>query len=74
MSAEDRAARAAARRHLATVRKTRLHRVEDDLDPIDGEGAITLLTALSRESWSATGAPLPTYARHEIPVRFVPRR
>lgn len=74
MSEADRARRAELRRQTAVLRRTRLTAREEDLDPVDGSAALSLVTVLTRESWSATGEPLPQYAREEIPVRFVPRR
>lgn len=46
---------------------------EVDLSPISGEEAISLATQLSREAFSLAGREQPTYAREDIPVRFVPR-
>lgn len=44
--------------------------------PKRGEGRIvlrrTLVQELTRESWALSGAPEPTYTRHETPDRFVP--
>lgn len=66
--------RAAARMQRATLHRTSLGDGEQDLSPIAGAEAISLLTALSRESWSLTGRELPTYTRGEIPCRTVPGR
>lgn len=74
MSDADRTARADARRRRAVLRRTRLERREHDLTPIDGAAALSLVDALTRESWSESGKPLPTYSRTEVPIRFVPGR
>ena len=63
--------RALARRELMTLSKTRLGG-EEDLAPIRGSSAISLLTHLSEVSWSLTGQPWPNYDRSSIPFRFVP--
>jgi hypothetical protein len=69
----ERRARAEARRERATLRKTSL-RAADDPCPLRGEEAVSLVAQLTRESWAASGRPMPTYARGESPVRFVPGR
>ena|GEM_PF-7036200 len=74
MFADNRAARADARRRSAILIKTTLHAVERDLDSIDGPAAISLVTVLSRESWSTSGAPFPEYLRSAIPIRFIAGR
>ncbi len=71
MSANERMARAEARRRSSVLHRTTLRSIEEELDPIEGPSAISLLTTLSAESWSATGAPFPDYPRDAIPVRFV---
>jgi hypothetical protein len=48
--------------------------VEPDLSPVHGAEAISLVTQLTRESWSLSGRPWPRYARSETPYRFVPGR
>jgi len=53
------------------LRKAALTDVEEDLSPISGADALSLVTLLTRESWSLSGYPFPTYSRGEIPVRFV---
>jgi hypothetical protein len=74
MSAADRARRAEARRKSASLHRTRLQRTEVDLDPVSGAAAVALVAQLTRESWSESGLPLPTYTRADIPIRFVPGR
>jgi hypothetical protein len=41
---------------------------------VDGAAAISLVDALTRESWAASGQAWPNYRRSQIPVRFVPGR
>ena len=69
----DRKARAQERRERAVLRKSTLAAGEHDLHPLHGADAVSLLTRLSAESWALTGRAWPSYARHEIPHRFVPR-
>lgn len=47
---------------------------EHDLNPIEGPEALSLVTLLTRESWSAAGLAYPTYSRSETPYRFVAGR
>lgn len=65
--------RAAARTERTVLHKARLSTVEADLSPLRGAAAISLLTQLTRESWSLAGLESPSYERHRIPIRFVPR-
>ena len=44
-----------------------------DPEPVRGAEAVALVTRLSAIAWSLGGHPLPTYARHEVPVRIVRR-
>lgn len=74
MEDAKRRVRAVARRGRAILSRTHLGDIEQDLSPVTGPEAISLLTALSRESWSLTGRELPTYTRREIPCRAVPGR
>ncbi len=69
----DRQTRAEERRQRAVLRKTSLG-AEDDLAPVRGEEAISLVHQLTLTSWSFTGRPLPQYRRADIPCRFVPGR
>ncbi|HEX7603104.1 MAG TPA: hypothetical protein VF316_15915 [Polyangiaceae bacterium] len=73
MSEAERRARAEVRRQTAVLHRARLAPVEGDFDPVTGADAVSLSCKLSLESWSATGQPLPTYTRAQIPIRFVPR-
>jgi hypothetical protein len=70
-SSDERRRRAEERRANMTVRRTSLEAGEEDLSPVFGEDAISLLTRLSRESFQMTGADVPTYARDAIPCVFV---
>lgn len=74
MEGADRKERAEARRGRAVLNRTSLKRTERDLDPIAGEPAISLVHRLTQESWAAAGKVIPSYARDEIVVRFVPGR
>jgi len=44
-----------------------------DACPIRGAAAVSLVYHLTRMSWTLAGLPFPTYARSEIPFRFVDR-
>lgn len=71
---EERRRRAEARRSRAVLRWTSLRGAEEELQPVRGEEAMSLVTRLTREAWAAAGRPIPDYDRSEAPVRFVPRR
>ena len=46
----------------------------DDLSAsTTSEERIEMVAVLSRRMWELTGRPIPTYARHEMPVRVVRR-
>jgi len=64
--------RAARRGSVMRIHKATFGQ-EVDLSPISGADAISLATQLSREAFSLAGREPPTYARANIPVRFVPR-
>jgi len=64
-------ARAKARSERITLRKGRLGEPEADLDPVFGAEAISLVSRLTRSSYSLAGSPTPTYTRATIPFRFV---
>ena len=55
------------------LRKSRLGPTEEDLSPVRGAEAVSLVYRLSREAWSLAGLEEPTYTRRETPWRFVPR-
>jgi hypothetical protein len=74
MSDSARKARAEVRRRTATLHKARLAAVEHDANKIEGEAAVSLVAALTRESWSESRQPFPEYSRSQIPIRFVPIR
>lgn len=69
-----RRSRAEGRRTTATLRRGRLQSDEPDLSPLRGPEALTLVTQLTRESWSLSGLGVPTYTRDAVPCRFVPGR
>ncbi len=66
--------RAKARRATAILRRGTLQAEEPDGSPVYGDEALTLVARLTRESWSLSGHPIPTYSRRSIPCRFVPGR
>jgi hypothetical protein len=68
----DAEARAKARSERITLRKTRLGEPEADLEPTFGADALSLVSRLTRSSYSLAGHSLPTYTRATIPCRFVP--
>jgi hypothetical protein len=75
MSSEaERRSRAERRRAMATIHRGKLGQPEVDFSPVRGDAAITLVTRLTRESWSLAGRGLPTYSRGAVPCRFVPGR
>jgi hypothetical protein len=55
------------------LRKSRLGPTEEDLSPLRGAEAVSLVYRLSLEAWSLAGLEEPTYTRRETPWRFVPR-
>ena len=73
MEDDGRRARAESRRGKIVLRKTSL---SDDVDqePVLGEEALSLVTRLTRESWSLAGLEEPAYSRRQIPCRTVPGR
>ena len=71
MSDSDRKARAAARLKIATLHRTHLNPIEEDLAPVSGAAAISLVHRLTRESWAMAGLPSPEYSRAAVPVKFV---
>jgi hypothetical protein len=74
MAEADRRARAEARRAHVILHKSTLLEIEDDLTPIRGDEAVSLVHRLTREAWSLAGLDLPTYSRKDTPCRFVPRQ
>jgi hypothetical protein len=71
MSDQEHRARARARHRVAVLHRTTLRALELEPDPIFGEEAISLILTLTEESWSESGQLAPTYARADIPLRFV---
>ena len=74
MADGSRQARADARRARAVLHKARLDSAEHDLSPLFGAEAVSLVLALTRESYSLGGLAEPSYARSRIPCQFVPGR
>jgi len=54
------------------LHRTSLRSREEDLHPVTGGEAISLLSRLTRESWRTAGLDEPTSSREETPYRFVP--
>ncbi len=69
----ERRRRAEARRGQAVLRRSTLHEPAQDLSPVRGEAALSLVTRLTAESYAEAGLEVPRYARVETPYRFVPR-
>jgi hypothetical protein len=74
MADDERRARAEARRARLVVRKSRLQELEDDLSPLRGVEALSLVYRLTREAWALSGRQEPGYSRRETPCRFVSRQ
>jgi hypothetical protein len=55
------------------LHRTQLEPRERDLHPVRGAEALSLVTILTREAWTLSGRPWPTYTRAEIPIEFVRR-
>lgn len=72
MTEPTRQARASARRSTAVICKASLLAEEEDLSPVRGVEAVSLVTRLSAESWSRSGQEMPAYTRRETPIRFLP--
>lgn len=64
--------RAKARGERMTLRKARLGEPEVELTPVSGADAISLVTRLTRTSYSLAGYQAAAYTRRSIPCRFVP--
>jgi hypothetical protein len=69
-----RQARAQARRERAILRKSQLRPREEDLTPLRGAEAVSLVHTLTMEGWSLARRELPSYSRDRMPYRFVPGR
>jgi hypothetical protein len=66
--------RAGARKGHFVIHRARLAPIEHDPSPVRGAEAISLVSRLTRESWSLGGLELPAYPRSATPFRFVPGR
>ena len=64
--------RADQRRQRAVLQRTHLGAADGDAHSISGADALSLVTQLTRHSWSLTGQPWPEYRRADTPYRFVP--
>ena len=73
MEDDGRRARAESRRGKIVLRKTSLSD-DSDQEPVRGDEALSLVTRLTRESWSLAGLEEPAYSRRQIPCRAVPGR
>jgi hypothetical protein len=70
----NRKARAERRRQSAVLVRSKLQVFEDDLTPIRGVDAISLVWPLTLESWSLARLDNPSYERATTPYRFMPGR
>lgn len=68
----ERRRRAAQRRNRVVMGRCALGDVEPDLSPVEGAEALSLVTRLTRESWTLSGQPWPSYHRSQTPCRFIP--
>jgi hypothetical protein len=67
----DAEARAKARGDRMWLHKAHLGEQQADPEPVFGAEAISLVTRLTRSSYSLAGSPTPTYTRATIPCKFV---
>jgi hypothetical protein len=74
MSDLGRKLRAARRRKTAILNRASLKVTEQDLTPISGVAAISLVRQLAQECWALGGQQAPEYSRDEIPIKFLPNR
>lgn len=72
MSETARKLRAEERRKRAVISRSRWNSLEPDLFPVRGVEAISLVTNLTRDSWSLSRLHWPDYKRKDTPYRFVP--
>lgn len=63
--------RARQRRETMILRRTSLEDGEEDLTPVFGEEAISLVTQLTRESFGISGDGGRSYSRAQIPCVFL---
>jgi len=73
VSNEERRARAEKRRSIATVRLVSLEEAATDPFPVSGLEGILLAWELSKQAWSLSGKPFPSYDRANLPIRLVKR-
>jgi hypothetical protein len=66
--------RAEARKVRAVLNKTHLSPHEQDLSPLAGAEAVSLVRHLTHESYRLAGIAEPTYTRDQTPYRFVRRQ
>ena len=74
MEDRDRKFRAAQRRRTASLNRASLGTIEQDLSPLSGLAAVSLVQQLTRECWTLAGKETPEYSRAQTPVKFVPGR
>ena len=70
----DRKLRAAKRRQTASLNRASLGAIEQDLSPLLGLAAVSLVQQLTRECWALAGKETPGYSRAQTPIKFVPGR
>jgi hypothetical protein len=68
---DERRHRAMVRQSRMILRKTVLQAQEEDLSPVYGAEALSLVHRLTQESWALSGRVLPGYTREQTPYRFV---
>ena len=71
MDNAERKARAQRRRESATLCRSTLSLQDRDPFPTRGEQALSLVSRLTRESWSFSRREQPRYDRMSTPYRFV---
>ena len=74
MEDRDRKLRAAQRRLTVSLNRASLGAIEQDLSPLSGLDAVSLVQQLTRECWALAGKEAPGYSRAQTPVKFVPGR
>jgi hypothetical protein len=74
MDDRERKFRADRRRRTAILNRASLGHTEQDLTPVSGFAALTLVQQLTRECWALAGNEMPKYTRRETPIKFIPGR